>query len=139
MRWASLLMTGLATSFLVIGVGSPQPSTWAASPARPVDVLVYGGTPGGIAAALAASQGGAKVVLIEPTAHVGGLVTSGLSHTDFRTFEGVNGTFQKFAERVEAEFPVIAVGAEEAPLPVHPAIGDDRRPLRFIVAEEVHQ
>jgi len=104
MRWASLLLTGLATGFLVIGVGSPQPSAWAAPPARPVDVLVYGGTPGGIAAALAASQAGAKVVLIEPTAHVGGLMTSGLSHTDFRTFEGVNGTFLKFAERVEADY-----------------------------------
>ena len=66
-------------------VGAEAPPTVA-----PVscDVLVYGGTPGGIAAALAASRDGARVALIEPTWHLGGLITSGLSHTDFRTYEG---------------------------------------------------
>src|SRR5262245_57497343 len=78
----------------------------AAPAADPVscDVLVYGGTPGGIAAALAASRDGARVVLIEPTAHLGGLITSGLSHTDFRTYEGLNGAFLDFARRVEAYY-----------------------------------
>src|SRR5262245_46840199 len=78
----------------------------AAPAADPVscDVLVYGGTPGGIAAALAASRDGARVVLIEPTAHLGGLITSGLSHTDFRTYEGLNGAFLDFARRVEAHY-----------------------------------
>ena len=69
-----------------------------------VDVLVYGGTPGGIAAALAAAGDGADVVLIEPTRHLGGLTTSGLSHTDFRSFEGLNGTFLAFAKRVEDHY-----------------------------------
>ena len=68
------------------------------------DVLVYGGTPGGIAAAIAASRDGASVVLVEPTRHMGGLVTSGLSHTDFRTYEGLNGLFLDFARRVEAHY-----------------------------------
>lgn len=68
------------------------------------DVLVYGGTPGGIAAAIAASRDGARVMLVEPTRHVGGLVTSGLSHTDFRTYEGLNGLFLDFARRVEAHY-----------------------------------
>ncbi|WP_435022321.1 FAD-dependent oxidoreductase [Tundrisphaera sp. TA3] len=68
------------------------------------DVLVYGGTPGGIAAALAAADDGESVVLVEPTARIGGLTTSGLSHTDFRTFEGLNGPFLDFARRVEADY-----------------------------------
>lgn len=68
------------------------------------DVLVYGGTPGGIAAAIAASRGGARVVLVEPTRHVGGLMTSGLSHTDFRTYEGLSGLFLDFARRVETQY-----------------------------------
>ena len=43
------------------------------------DVVVYGGVPCGIAAAIAASREGARVLLIEPTQHVGGLNTSGLN------------------------------------------------------------
>ncbi|MEY3898511.1 MAG: hypothetical protein RLZZ214_4033 [Verrucomicrobiota bacterium] len=43
------------------------------------DVVVYGGVPCGIAAAIAATREGAKVVLIEPTKHVGGLSTSGIN------------------------------------------------------------
>jgi hypothetical protein len=68
------------------------------------DVVVYGGTPAGIAAAIAASQDGASVVLVEPTRHIGGLTTSGLSHTDFRTYEGLTGTFLDFTKRVEAYY-----------------------------------
>lgn len=43
------------------------------------DVIVYSGTPGGIAAAIAAARGGVSVILIEPTQHVGGMNTSGLN------------------------------------------------------------
>ncbi|QDU29909.1 FAD dependent oxidoreductase [Anatilimnocola aggregata] len=85
----------------------------AAHAAEMVDVLVYGATPGGIAAAIAAAKGGSTVALIEPTPRIGGLVTSGLSHTDFRTFEGLNGTFLDFARRVEAHY-VKENGADSA-------------------------
>ena len=47
--------------------------------AADLDVVVYGGVPCGIAASIAAARDGAKVVLIEPTKHVGGLNTSGLN------------------------------------------------------------
>lgn len=50
----------------------------AAEPAAP-DVVVYGGVPCGIAASITAAREGAKVVLIEPTKHVGGLSTSGIN------------------------------------------------------------
>jgi hypothetical protein len=43
------------------------------------DVVVYGGTPCGIAASVMAAREGASVVLIEPTGHVGGLSTSGVN------------------------------------------------------------
>lgn len=43
------------------------------------DIVVYGGVPSGIAASIAAAREGVKVVLIEPTRHVGGLSTSGLN------------------------------------------------------------
>jgi hypothetical protein len=41
------------------------------------DVLVYRGTPGGIAAAISAAEMGSRVLLIEPTSHVGGMATEG--------------------------------------------------------------
>ena len=65
------------------------------------EVIVFGGTPCGIAASVAAAREGRSVILLEPTRHIGGMVTSGLSHTDFRTFEGVTGFYLTFAKRVE--------------------------------------
>ncbi|MFA6544160.1 MAG: FAD-dependent oxidoreductase, partial [Limisphaerales bacterium] len=50
-------------------------SVRAASP----DIVVYSGVPCGIAASIMAAREGAKVVLIEPTRHVGGLSTSGIN------------------------------------------------------------
>ena len=50
----------------------------AADTASP-DVVVYGGVPCGIAASITAAREGAKVILIEPTKHVGGLSTSGIN------------------------------------------------------------
>lgn len=48
-----------------------------AAPAH--DLVVYGGTPGGIAASVMAAREGAKVLLIEPTRHIGGMSTSGVN------------------------------------------------------------
>jgi hypothetical protein len=50
-------------------------SLHAASP----DIVIYSGVPCGIAASITAAREGAKVVLIEPTKHVGGLSTSGIN------------------------------------------------------------
>jgi hypothetical protein len=98
-------LVGLACAIAVALGAAPL---WAQKaveiPIVPTDVLVYGGTPAGIAAAIAAAKDGQSVVLVEPTARLGGLVTCGLSHTDFRTFEGLNGTFLDFAQRVEAYY-----------------------------------
>ena len=47
--------------------------------AASLDIVVYSGVPCGIAASIAAAREGAKVVLIEPTKHVGGLSTSGIN------------------------------------------------------------
>lgn len=77
---------------------------WLHAPAQQSDVLVYGATPGGIAAAVAAAKSGCTVQLVEPTARIGGLTASGLSHTDFHSFESLSGAFLDFAQRVEAHY-----------------------------------
>ena len=72
--------------------------------AQDPNVIVYGATPAGIAAAIAAAEDGEKVLLIEPTDRIGGMITCGLSHTDFRTREGLTGAYLKFSQRVEQHY-----------------------------------
>ncbi len=58
----------------------PLASGWTAEPkSKTYDVIVYGGTPCGIAAAIMAARVGVSVLLIEPTKHVGGMSTSGIN------------------------------------------------------------
>jgi len=72
--------------------------------AQEYDVLVYGATPGGIAAAISAANDGERVLLAEPSRRIGGMMTNGLSHSDFRTLEGLNGSFLDFSRRVESYY-----------------------------------
>ncbi len=95
-----LAASAAASAAATAGLCARLPAAESGEPA----VLVYGATPGGIAAALAAAQAGQTVLLIEPTARIGGLVTSGLSHTDFHSFESLSGAFLDFAQRVEAHY-----------------------------------
>ena len=90
-RSLSLIVILFSTVALRAGGGEPA--------AKPT-VVVYGATPAGIAAALAAGVDGEHVLLVEPTGRVGGLVTAGLSYTDIRTFESLTGTFLEFTSRV---------------------------------------
>ena len=75
-----------------------------AKAAEKTDVLIYGATPGGIAAAVSAAKGGSAVILVEPTAVLGGMTSSGLSYTDFRSFEALTGFIQDFGQRVENHY-----------------------------------
>jgi len=55
------------------------------------NVLVYGGTPAGIMAAIQAANLRKKVTLLEPTAHVGGMMANGLTKTDASPRKNVYG------------------------------------------------
>lgn len=68
------------------------------------DVVVYGATPAGIAAALAAADQDKNVWLVEPSGRIGGMMTHGLSHSDFHSFESLNGPFLRFSERVLQDY-----------------------------------
>lgn len=61
---------------------SAPPTRDTATDVTTADVIVYGSTPGGFCAAIAAAREGASVILLEPTDHVGGMTTGGLSHCD---------------------------------------------------------
>lgn len=66
------------------------------------DVVVYGGTPGGVIAAVAAAREGARVVLIEQTRHVGGLNTSGIgtAESEHLIEETISGLPLEFYQRL---------------------------------------
>ncbi|HEY0792677.1 MAG TPA: FAD-dependent oxidoreductase [Chthoniobacterales bacterium] len=66
------------------------------------DVVIYGGTPAGIAAAVQVGRMGGRAVLIEPTRHLGGMMTSGLGFSDYLpAFKAVvGGISQEFFARV---------------------------------------
>ncbi|SFB58053.1 FAD dependent oxidoreductase [Cohnella sp. OV330] len=68
------------------------------------DVVIYGATPGGIGAALGAARQGRKTLLLEPTDHLGGMLTSGLGRTDILSREACGAVFREFADRVHAYY-----------------------------------
>ncbi|MBI4626502.1 MAG: FAD-dependent oxidoreductase [Verrucomicrobia bacterium] len=72
--------------------------------AESADVVIYGATPSGIAAAIAAAKGGHTVLLAEPTIRIGGMTTNGLSHPDFRAFEALSGTYHELTLRTLAYY-----------------------------------
>jgi len=74
-------------------------TTSAQRPAK-VDVVVYGGTAGGIMTAVAAARAGSTAVVVEPSSHIGGMVTGGLSATDHGKQETVGGFSRDFYQRL---------------------------------------
>ena len=64
------------------------------------EVIVYGGTSAGVAAAIQCSRMGKSVVLIEPTNRIGGLTTGGLGQTDIGNKQAIGGISREFYENV---------------------------------------
>ena len=67
--------------------------------ANAYDVVVYGGTAGGVIAAVAAAREGARVALLEPSRHIGGMTSGGLSRTDHGKRETIGGYSLEFYRR----------------------------------------
>jgi hypothetical protein len=80
----------------------------SASPAhaapREFDIVVYGGTSGGVAAAVQAARMGKSVVLIEPGKHLGGLTSGGLGATDIGNKAAIGGIAREFYQRIRKHY-----------------------------------
>jgi hypothetical protein len=92
----TLLVSLLATA---MGVAPTLAAGQASAPQR-ADVVVYGGTPAGIVAAVAAAREGATVILVEPGHHLGGMVAGGLGATDHGNTNTVGGITREYFERI---------------------------------------
>jgi len=78
------------------------------------DVVVYGGTAGGVIAAYSAAREGLKVALLEPTSHLGGMVSGGLSWTDTGKKEVIGGYALEFYRRAGRQYEMSRYGQEIA-------------------------
>ena len=80
--------------------------TGAETPPQSFDLVVYGGTAGGVATAVAGARHGLKTVLLEPRDHLGGMVTGGLSRTDIGRREVLGGLSLEFYARVGMRYDI---------------------------------
>ncbi len=73
---------------------------------RNADIIVYGATPGGFCAAIAAAREGSSVILLEPTSHAGGVNTGGLSFSDSNQTvrSTMMGLFDEWHTRIEQDY-----------------------------------
>ena len=71
---------------------------------RTYDIIVIGGTPGGIMTAISASRMGRSVLLLERTDNIGGLPANGLGATDIHTRGATTGLFLEFVNRVQGYY-----------------------------------
>lgn len=75
------------------------------------DVIVVTANPAGVASAVAAARSGAKVIVLEESAHVGGIIAGGLTNTDIRKHGAVGGLYHEFKRRI-VEHYTTAYGAD---------------------------
>ncbi len=68
------------------------------------DVCVYGGSSGGVVAAVQAARMGKRVVLLEPGRHLGGLTSGGLSAVDIGDPRSVGGIAREYFTRLVANY-----------------------------------
>ena len=78
------------------------------------DVVVYGGTAGGVLTAVAAAREGLKVALLEPRDHLGGMMSGGLSCTDYGKKEVIGGYSLEFFWRAGNHYRMRAFGQDVA-------------------------
>jgi lysophospholipase L1-like esterase len=68
------------------------------------DLCIYGGTSGGVAAAVQASRMGRKVVIAEPGKHLGGMTSGGLSAVDIGDPRTVGGIAREYFSRLVGSY-----------------------------------
>ncbi|MCR9296291.1 MAG: FAD-dependent oxidoreductase [bacterium] len=74
----------------------------AEEPVPDYDVVVIGGTPAGIAAAIAAARADKTVMIIEQAPCLGGTLSSGVLRLDDKYVESNSGVMEEFRQRVKA-------------------------------------
>lgn len=68
------------------------------------DVVIVGGTPAGVMAAIATARCGHSAIILERSKHLGGLCSNGLGRTDIHTRGATTGLFLEFTQRIRQHY-----------------------------------
>ncbi len=68
------------------------------------DAVIVGGTPAGIMAGITVAKSGRRAVILERSAHIGGLPANGLGATDIHTRGATGGLFLEFVRRINRHY-----------------------------------
>jgi len=90
------LLTALIPFSLALGSLSVRAAVFEA------DICVFGGTSGGVTAAVQAARMGKSVILAEPGKHLGGMTSGGLSAVDIGDPRSVGGLAREYFTRLAA-------------------------------------
>ncbi len=74
------------------------------APATHFDIVIYGGTSGGVIAAVQAGNLDKSVLLLEPGSRLGGLTSGGLGQTDIGNKAAIGGLSRTFYERIAQHY-----------------------------------
>ncbi|MBW8333578.1 MAG: FAD-dependent oxidoreductase [Prolixibacteraceae bacterium] len=85
-----LLMTMISEVFGIVSINQKE-----------YDIVIYGGTSAGVAAAIQSSRMGKSVILIETTSRIGGLTTGGLGATDIGNKQAIGGISREFYQNIK--------------------------------------
>ena len=96
MRTTITLLSTFASALLVQGTAAKQTPTY--------DLVIYGPTSAGVAAAVQAKRMGKSVIIVGPDKHLGGLSAGGLGWTDSGKKEVIGGISREFYQRIRAYY-----------------------------------
>ena len=98
---AVALVLGLGLTTVASAPAGASTTPLASSTNSEFDLVVYGGTPGGVIAAIAAARRGLTVVLVSQSPTVGGTMSNGLGATDLIVPANVSGIPLEFFREVQ--------------------------------------
>ena len=110
MQRSVIALLAIAITFLALTISAPA---YAADDS--FDIVIYGGTSGGVAAAVQARRMGKSAVVIEPGDHLGGLTSGGLGATDIGNKAAIGGISREFYQRVKKHYSEPAKWVHEKP------------------------
>jgi FAD dependent oxidoreductase len=90
----------------VSGTRSMKAGSFTAGQTPRIDLVVYGATAAGVMTSYSAAREGLRVVLLEPGAHLGGMVTGGLSATDLGRYTIIGGYARDFYMKAASHYGV---------------------------------
>ncbi len=96
-----LIRRGRQAVHCLVALAISSVSLAAAAAPIEYDVVIYGGTSAGIAAAVQVKRMGGTVIVIEPGMRIGGLTTGGLGQTDIGNKGAIGGVAREFYQRVK--------------------------------------